>query len=258
MVLRDKVTLLLAALVVGGPVACDDVLHSGALPSLEHFEGRLDFSAHGSFAKGAAEAVPVAVFVKDDKLRFDPPAAGTSGGGSFLIDSPTKRFFVVNPAEKQAIQFDLSVAKPKEGADAPVVTKTGRKIKVAGFSCEEWEVTETEQRKESVCVADKPASFFDIPVTGGMLGSRAWLRQVLDGHHVPLRLVAFDKAGAETGRIELVSITRAPQDAALFSVGDGVHIVDIGALLQQGGGAPHAGGFDGHDTTKIPARPAHS
>jgi hypothetical protein len=258
MVLRDKITLLLAAFALGGAAACDDVLHSGALPSLEHFEGRIDFSAKGSFAKGAAEAVPIAVFVKDDRLRFDPPAGGTNGGGSFLIDSPAKRFFVINPAEKQAIQFDLSASKSKEGAAPPVVTKTGRTLKVAGFKCEEWEVTESEQRKETVCVADKPASFFDIPVTGGMLGSRAWMRQVLDGHHVPLRLVAFDKAGAETGRIELVKITRGPQDASLFSVGDGVHIVDIGSLLQQSGGASHASAFDGHDATKIPARPAHS
>jgi hypothetical protein len=257
MLLCRLVTLALGAVVLAGTAACDSVLHRGELPPLTKFEGEIDFVAKGTFAKGSVDAVPVAVFVKEDKLRFDPPEASNNGGGSFLIDSPAKRFFVINPARKQAIQFDLSAGNTKHVSGGSSVTKTGRKSSVAGFGCEEWDVTDGGVKKESICVADQPASFFNVPLTGGMLGSRAWLVEVLDGQHFPLRLVAFDKAGAETGSIELVRITRKPEDADLFAIGDGIQTVDIGALLQGSGAPPGASGFGGHDTTRIPARPPH-
>jgi hypothetical protein len=243
-----------ASLVASG---CDAV-RGGGLPSLDNFEGELEFLTQGSFAEGSAQPVPVIVFVKDDKLRFDPPESTLNGGGSFLIDSPAKRMFVINTARKEAMQFDLSVASTKPPGAAPVVTKTGRKTKVAGFTCEDWDIALPSQRKEVVCVADKGASFLNVPLTGGMLGSRAWLREVLDGSHVPLRLVAYDKTGVESGRIELTRITRKAEDVDLFSVPPSFQTVDIASLLSGKGAPPRTGGGDSHDATKIQARPAHS
>jgi hypothetical protein len=262
---RPMVTLGLAAVAVVGLGACDSVLHRGELPSLDHFEGELDVMASGTLAKGTTEPTPVTVFVKDDKLRFDPPSAAVNGGGSFLIDSPARHFFVINPDRRQAIQFTLSTEASKTAVPLPAVTKTGRKSTVAGFACEEWDVTDANHRKDTVCVANKPASFFDIPVKGGILGSRAWMSEVFDGQHVPLRLVAFDNTGAESGRLELIRIARKPEDAALFGVGEGVQVTDIASLLGGRGGpshestqaAAHAGSTDTQGT-KIQARPSHS
>lgn len=235
-----------------------DAVRGGGLPSLDQFEGELEFLSQGNFAEGSAQPVPVVVFVKDDRLRFDPPESTLNGGGSFLIDSPAKRMFVINTARKEAMQFDLSMSNGKPPGAAPVVTKTGRKTKVAGFACEDWEIALPSQRKEVVCVADKEATFFNVPLTGGMLGARAWLHDVLDGHHVPLRLIAYDKTGVESGRIELLRITRKPEDGDLFSVPAGFQTVDIASLLAGKGAPVRTGGTDSHDATKIQARPAHS
>jgi hypothetical protein len=242
---------------------CDSVLHRGELPSLEQFEGEIDVLASGSFARGTAEPTPVRVFVQRDKLRFDPPSAAVNGGGSFLIDPLAHQFFVLNPDRKQAIKFELS-STPAKGVP-PSITKTGRRVTVAGFGCEEWEVVDADHRKDVVCVADKPASFLDIPVTGGIFGARAWMSAVFDGHHVPLRIVAYDKTGTEAGRIELVRITRRAEDPSLFGVGQGVEVTDLASLLGGRGGAAHeatphtpGGGLPEPPGTRIPARPAHS
>ena len=245
-------------------MACDGLFHRGDLPSLDRFEGELDFLVKRSFAKAGAEPATVSVFIKGDRLRFDPPATDVNGGGSFLLDSPAKRFYVVNPARREAIEFDMSADRSRAASGA-AVTKTGRKSTVLGFRCEEWDVLEADQKKETVCVADTPASFFEVPVSEAMLGSHVWMSQVFDGKHVPLRLVTFDRAGAETGRIELTKILREPEDASQFVVPEGFETVDVGKLLRgkasplRGGAAAGSGvAFPDTQPLKIHARPSHS
>lgn len=251
--------LAVATLASLAPVAaCDAIRHRGDLPALDGFEGELDFAAAGTFAKGSPSPVVVPVLVRADKLRFDPPAPEDNAGGSFLIDSPGKRFFVLNAARKQAILFDLTADHGKPPGPHPVL-RTGRKASVAGFACEEWEVSpDAEQKRETVCVAEKSATFFAVPVSNGMLATRGWLAEVFDGHHFPLRLVTFDKTGAEIGRLELIKIERMPEDPTQFSVPESFQTIDL-AQLMQGRGALHEGSPPMPEPQlKLQARPSHS
>jgi len=228
---RPRSKLALGAALLAAVSACDSAAQRRELPSLDKFEGEITFLATGTFAKGAEEPASVILLVRQNQLRFDPPSLDPTATGTYLIDSPRKRFFVVSEVKKQAIQFDLTADR---GAPAPLpaITKTGRRSSVLGFDCEDWSVQGPARKTtETVCVAEKPVSFFAVPVTAGMLASRGWLKAAFDGQHFPLRLVARDAAGVETGRLELSKIERKPLDPSLFAIPDSFQTIDVGALL---------------------------
>jgi hypothetical protein len=247
------------ALIGGGDsgTAGDGATGSGELPALAGFEGEIDMSARTS---ATTPPVPFSLLVKGDVVRMDVPSdvlAGKdarmfTGGGKVyvLLRTAEKKAFVVFDAKQQAVDLDLNqVAEQAKTlrhaapgtpdappSEPPKVVKTGSKDTVAGFACENWDVLNPDKSTLKVCVADKGASFFHLPLTGIPTES-AWALELLDGNHFPLRGVAFDKKHTEVGRVELTKIDKHPLDAAVFVVPQGYKHVTIEELLSGLGGS---------------------
>lgn len=219
------------------------------LSFLSAFEGQIDLVAKGKVG-GARQGTPTAggdvtnlsLLVKDKRFRIDvPETTGPTGQrveGFGVLDGPQKKaFFVMDTPEKMALVFDLNKtgeqlktlspsgtksfgATPKETKPPPKVTKTGKKDKVAGYDCEDWQIESDDGSKASLCVAQQGFSWLQIPMMGAP-AEYAWAGELLDGTHFPLRFIVFERDGKEGGRVEVTKIEKKALAANLFEVPPG-------------------------------------
>jgi hypothetical protein len=250
------------------------------LAILGGFEGEIGLRATG---KTNPTPVNVNLFVKNEVVRMDLPtdvinakeAKSFLGNGKVygILHAADKKLTVVLEGKKEAIAIDLDqvgeVAKgfrghgpggaaQKDTSPAPPqVTKTTKTETVAGYPCTDWDVVNADKSKLSVCVADKGASFFKLPLTG-IPTEHAWALELLDGNHLPLKGVNFDKDGSESGRVEITKLDKKTLDASMFEVPPGYKTVSLEEMLGGlgGGGIPdvpqpgHKGGHGKHHKHK--------
>ncbi len=193
------------------------------------------------------------VLLKNKKVRVDAPPGMSGmemmGGKAYgIFDGPAKKAYVVMDAKKEAILIDLNktgehmktIAPPsrpsmpgKPAAPAkppPKITKTGKTDKVAGYECELWDITD-ESSKGQMCIAEEGISWFSIPMSGAP-AEYAWMAELTDGKHFPLRFIGYDKAGTETGRIEVTKIDKKSEPDALFEVPAGYTVRTLEQMFQ--------------------------
>ncbi len=244
------------------------------LATLMGFEGEVDMIARSADPTKPVE--PVTMLVKADKIRLDAipgtDTANTLGGKAFmLVRAADKKADVVSDARRVVIELDLAnpdnlknLAKASAAPGQktkpeppPKVSKTGTRETVAGYPCEDWEVTETKdnRKKASLCVADLPSSFFHIPLTG-VPAEYAYTMDLVDGQHFPLRIVAYDDhTGAESGRLEVTKLDPHSVDAAKFQIPAGYQTMDMLQMVQALSG--HGGGSIPGMPSNLPNMPQH-
>jgi hypothetical protein len=237
-------------------------------PTLANFEGEIDLLAKSSDANKSPQ--PVTMLVRNDRVRVDAlagtDAAKALGGKAFLlVRVPDKKVDVVVESNRQVIELDLnntehlknlaksaSGSRPNSKAERapeppPKIAKTGQKETIAGYTCEDWDVTSSKdgKKKVSLCVADLAVSFFHLPVPPtGVPPEYAFMLELVDGQHLPLRVVAYDeKTGAESGRIEVTKIDRHPLEASQFEVPAGYTVIDAMQMIQAFAGGGHIPGM---------------
>ncbi len=237
----------------------------GPLAFLNGFEGEIDIlvkgspgGKHGAAKPGAPDSLHLPILMKSGKIRADVP---TGVGGSEqmghiygIFDSTGKKAYAVMDQQKQAIMIDLNktgehlqtASSKSPGSTGPTkpppkVTKTGKTDTVAGYTCELWDITD-EGSKATMCIAEEGFSLFHIPLAGAP-AQYAWMSELMDGKHIPLRVVTFDKAGVEEGRVEITKIDKKSEPAASFEVPAGYKIVTLEDMFK----GPGAGGpLPGH------------
>src|SRR5262249_35031130 len=119
----------------------------------------------------------------------------------------------------------------KPSKPPPKLTKNGTTDKIAGYSCDNWDVTEEAQKIATLCIADQSNSWFRLPLTG-IPTEYAWALELLDGKHFPMRAIGY-KAGAEEGRIEVTKFEKKPMAATLFEIPAGYKVTDVQSMMQQ-------------------------
>lgn len=250
-----------AASAEGG--AAPPVASVGAPPStaigLSGFEGEIDVTIKE--AKSKDPPVAVALLVKNGKARADiPESLARQGGSPFgqgyaIIDPAGKKAVLVNDARRQAFVFSFDkgadafknfggAAHPTAPDAAPsppaTVTKTGHFDTIAGYKCEDWEIKQ-ERRAGTLCVAEQDAPWLHWSADT-LSPDQRWVGDLLDGKHVPLRFVGYDKDGAEQGRFEVTKLVPKALDAADFEVPAAYQTIDLQKMMQ---GMPHPPGMPG-------------
>lgn len=227
------------------------------LAFLAGFEGEID----GTMKEGtdAGAAVPLMLRVRGNDLRIEVPEAlaRSSGGGGpmgkpsyVIIHQDAKKAVIVSDATRQAMVVDLNASdtflrniapglEPRAGgprsASQPAetkITKTGRLAKVAGYPCEEWDFT-SDHREGTACVATQAAPWFSFSPTRPA-ADRGWMGELLDGKHVPLRFVGYDRDGVtEQRRLEVTRIEKKSLPATDFEPPAGYTVLDLGQMFKQ-------------------------
>jgi hypothetical protein len=248
---------------------------TSALSILNGFEGEIGVTVKGKSLK-ADKPLNLVLDVKADKLRVELPQ-GIEGAEQFgkvygIFDSPAKKLFVVLDDKKQVIVIDLNKSgeelkgmkpsAPHHGGSGgppqnpPKITKTGRTDKVAGYACEIWSIESQdakEKGKAEVCIAEQGVSWFHIPMTG-MPAEYAFMAELMDGKHFPLRMVMFNAANVEEGRVEITRIDKKTLDASVFVPPAAYQQMDIGQAIgaMMGGGMGPGMGRPGMPTGMPP------
>lgn len=240
---------------VGGSVSAGAGPGTVPMPSLSvltsGFEGEID-----AFTQKAGGAqTPVSVYLKGDKVRFDVPEDMGKHAGQFLgdkaygiYDSAAKKVFIVSDAKKQAIVLDMNTGKPvafgppsaqhAPGAANPSrppskVTKTGKYETVAGYKCEDWDVT-SDHKEGTLCVSEQGVSWLSLPSTA-IPGEHAWMTELVDGKHFPLRFVSYAKDGTtEEQRVEVTKLDKKSLADSQFAVPAGYNVLDLEKMFAGG------------------------
>ncbi len=231
------------------PPAAEASAPPSVLSSLMGFEGEVSL-----LAKSAEPSKPqqtIDMMIKGDRIRLDAlpgsDTANTFGGKSYLIvRAADKKLDIITDAKKQVVELDLSnpdnvkniakggpPGKPGHDEPPPKVAKTGTKETIAGYPCEDWEITGAKdgKKKGSLCVAELTSSFFHIPLQG-LPGEYGFVGELTDGHHFPLRIVSYDNNQAESNRLEVTKIDQHPMDQAKFDLPPGYTTIDMLQLVK--------------------------
>jgi hypothetical protein len=235
---------------------------TASLAFLTGFEGEIDGFVKDEKTSGGQQT-PIAVMIKNAKIRFEVPEALAKSApanplgdkGYVIVDTTAKKLFFVSDAKKEAIELDInSAGKAMQGAhptpgphgaapQAPPtkVTKTGKTETVAGYTCEDWDIA-SDHKEGTVCMASDGPSWLSLPTTG-IPSDQAWMLDLLDGKHFPLRYVVYGKDGAtEESRVEVTKIDKKPQQDSEFQVPAGYKTIDLEKMLSgfgiPGGGMP--------------------
>ena len=214
------------------------------------FEGDIGF--HIDPKKEKQKPMDVMLHIKKDKVRIDLPdevtkeAAKMVGPGNVyaLLHTGDKKAYAVMEGSKQAIMIDLDksadqlkgMAGQREGAPPPgakpdlsklpKVTRTGKKSKVAGLDCEDWEFkNQDKNNKAIVCIAEGETSWLKLP-TKLLPDQLGFAAELMDGKHMPLRLIALE-GETEVARVEATKIEKKPITDAQVNVPEGYKVTDM-------------------------------
>src|SRR5580658_1745175 len=252
---------------------------SPLLASLAAFEGEIDLVAKSWDPARPSENVNM--LVHNDRIRLDSipgtDAASAFGGNAYLLFRVAdKKLDIVAAPRKQVFELDLSnpdnlksLAKAAPAAKGhpnatpeppPKLTKTGKKETIAGYSCEDWEVTsgKDHRKKQSFCIADLASSFFHLPLPE-LPAEYGFAQELLDGQHFPLRVITYDDhTGAESGRLEVTKFDPHPLDPKKFEIPTGYAVVDLMQMLGAfANGAGHIPGMPSGLPSGLPGVPPH-
>jgi hypothetical protein len=268
----------------GGPRAA-----AGDTLALDGFEGEIDVTGKGD--KPGEAPVSLAVLIKEGKIRVDIPESlaksgagplGSNAKGYGILDSAAKKVYVVLDSSKQVIVIDLNkvgeqvkgltppspAPRPEHGNAAPKeappkVTKTGKYDTVAGYKCENWDVT-SDHREGTVCVAQEGFSWLSFPMAAlnGVPTEHLWMAELLDGKHFPLRFIGFGPDGVkESSRIEVTKVDKKTLPATDFVYPPTYAVIDIaqmfGGMGAMGNMPRGMGGMPGGMPSGYPMPPHH-
>jgi Domain of unknown function (DUF4412) len=225
-----------------------------ALTTLNGFEGEIDLIAQSGDPGRPTQAVNM--LVHGDRIRLDSlPGTDASkvlgNKGWLLARIADKKIDMVADQRKQVIEIDFSnpdamknlaksspigdkTNKPNANAEPPPkLAKTGTKETIAGYSCEDWEVTsaKTHKKEESFCMADLPSTIFHVALPA-LPPEYAYAQDLTDGQHFPLRVTSYDeRTGGESGRLEVKKFDPHPVDASKFELPADYAVIDVAQLM---------------------------
>lgn len=202
------------------------------------FEGEITMNVSDA---AKPEPKTITYDVKGTKMRFVAPEEhGPMSGGYVIFDTTAKKMTVVQDAKKTAMVMDMGAmggmtpGAPPPGPK-PTVDKTGKNDTVAGYTCEQWKITETNGERSDVCVAQG----IMFPVMGRR--GTGWMSQLENSF--PLRAISYDSAGKEKSRMEVTKVEKKSLDDAMFQVPAGYTTQDMAEMMKGLGGMRGMGGF---------------
>ncbi len=213
---------------------------------LGNFEGEIDVLAKST--ENPKPIPPLNLLIKAGKVRMDIPegmSAGQQMGKSYLIATPgDKKVYIVSDTQKQVVSLDVAAlgdqfkhmnpaaaAAPSKPTTPPTITKTGKMETVAGRSCEDWNIVSSDGEHGIACVSTEGVSWLDLPSLGAH-EDQAWMRQLFDGQHMPLKFVGYKKDGTEDGSLEVTKIEAKPVADALFQLPPSYPVLDLDQMFK--------------------------
>lgn len=183
------------------------------------FEGTIDFIQSNGIDTSHYE-----YYVRGNNVKVDNYDVRTKNiEGSFLIDLGTKKMTVVSPVRK--IYFEQDPSAPVKPGGKPTATKTGKIMKINGYTCKEYVVVDADEGikiyywlayghfdffNDMLRILNRKDKFseyyLEIPDTKGMF---------------PMLAIEEDLAGNKKGEMKAMKITKTSLTDNTFMVPPG-------------------------------------
>ena len=171
------------------------------------FEGEIELSV---LPYTGIPRIPVHLFVKGDRTAavFQmTPGRGKSVTFRRLNDLHERRGYAVEDTSKTYEPYVLAPAYETS------ITRTGKMSKVAGGTCEEWEIVSSASRYHA-CVTRGLGPYM---VSPDIDSAKAWQGLLAPDHYFALRASLVDANGVERQTVDVVRITRRAVDESILT-----------------------------------------
>lgn len=222
-------------------------LAAAAPLAAQQFEGTVHMKMTGNGPN--AEGMVMRMAIKGDQqvtIITLPSTAGPMAGQEMraIMDPKAQTVTTLMPmppgmgamagmpdAKGMKLIVDLSKpgAAPASKAD---IKKLGTTQKIAGMSCDDYQITDENGKSVKACITSSLGRFVLPDMSGGMGrggrggGQPAWARAFGDRPAFPLKVWSDDG----NTNMEVTSVDRAPVAASLFEIPDGY--VDMSAMMR--------------------------
>jgi hypothetical protein len=189
----------------------------GTLASLVAFEGQIDMSM--TMAMSPKASTMMTTFeMKGTKMRTESKGIATYVN---ITDTDAKKSWVIDNAAHTYMEIDLAKItspSPSVPKSTAVAKNLGKSDKVAGYSCELWEVVDRTSRME-LCIASG-LSMMALGLSGPFSlfakGDDAWSQVLSRGF--PLRIVMSDPSGAPMMTMQATRIEKKSVPDSEFAI----------------------------------------
>lgn len=192
------------------------------LASVVSFEGEVDMAMSMPMA-GSSGATTTTFEMKGSKMRT---SSTLLSGFATITDMDAKKSWTINPSSRTYTELDLAAASKTPSAAAAKskakAVKTGRSDKVAGYSCDVYEIVDPSAAPPTpieLCMASG-LSMMALGLTGPFASfaqtDDAWT-EVLS-HGFPLRISVRDPSGKPMMTMEATRIERKSIPDSEFQV----------------------------------------
>jgi len=216
------------------------------LATLVGFEGEIDMKIKSPAmgATGFGSGWSIAMKLKGDKVRMEmtmPSVPGIpSTMGASIMDGGKKKAYTLMPTTKQYVETDLDPATkptgPVKTGPKPVITKTGRTDKVAGYSCEIMTSQEPGTRARSEICVSKGLTLLSLGMGPfSKMGEGSGFEDILK-EGFPLRMEMYDASGVLEMKMEATRIEKKSISDSEFEIPRGY--TKMGPYPGYGGGGP--------------------
>lgn len=183
---------------------------------------------------------------KGDLLRVEE-VGSHADGSAMIFNGKTQEAFVIDVEEQAYFPFAWppSLAEEvKKDAEHFVVTKTGKREKVAGYPCEMYVERDTlDGGIAELCVASGlgGSGLFGLSGSDSPIASLlpSWLGAMIKDGAFPVRGIERDKAGKEVSRFEATKIEAKKLEDKLFAPPPGYRRMNAEEMGGGGRGAQH-------------------
>ena len=222
-------------------------LAAAAPLAAQQFEGTVHMKMVGTTAN--AEGMTMRVAIKGDQQVTTitlPTTAGPLAGQEVraIMDPKTQTVTTLMPmppalsamagvpdAKGMKMIVDLSKTRGDAANSKADIKKLGTTQKIAGMSCEDYQITDENGKSVKACITSSLGRFLLPDMSGGM-GRRgggnqpAWAKAFGDRPAFPLKVWSDDGST----NLEVTSVERAPVAASLFEIPDGY--VDMSTIMR--------------------------
>jgi hypothetical protein len=217
------------------------------LATLVGFEGEIDMNIDMGVAGAAVgmAGMTVNMKIKGDRVRIERsvPGVPSSLTGATIIDGGKKKSYMLMPATKEYMVTELEVAMTTAttgtpAAPKPVITKTGRSDKVAGYACDIVTVTTAGTGERTEFCMSKGLTLFGMGMGPfSSFGKGSGYDEVFK-EGFPLRIEVFDPSGARTMKAEATRIEKKQEPDSEFEVPVGYTEMSMPSMGGYGSGGP--------------------
>ena len=223
-------------------------LAAAAPLAAQQFEGTVNMKMTGTGPN--AEGMAMRVAIKGDQqvtIITLPANAGPMAGQEVraIMDPKTQTVTTLMPmpagmgamagmpdAKGMKMIVDLSKMRGEAANSKADVKKLGTTQKIAGMSCDDYQITDENGKSVKACITSSLGRFMLPDMNGGMGrrggggGQPAWAKAFGDRPAFPLKVWSDDG----NTNMEVTSVERAPVPASLFEIPDGY--VDMSAMMR--------------------------